>query len=60
VVVLFDSADGGQVAATMTSLQKLEDGNLTGSAFWKQCSLDPPELFDDSIKPVAKSAERKN
>jgi hypothetical protein len=60
VVVLFDSADGGQVAATMASLQKLEDGNLSGSAFWKQCSLDPPELFDDSTKPAAKSAERKN
>jgi len=60
VVVLFDSADGGQVAATMASLQKLEDGNLTGSAFWKQCSLDPPELFEDPTRPAAKTSERKN
>ncbi len=60
VVLLFDSVDGGQVAATMASLQKLEDGSLPGSAFWKQCSLDPPELFQDAVKPVAKTPEGKN
>ena len=60
VVVLFDSADGGQVAATMASLQKLEDGSLAGSAFWKQCSLDPPELFQDAAKPTARTPEGKN
>lgn len=59
VVVLFDSADGGQVAATMASLQQLENG-LIGPAFWKQCSLDPPDLFEDSSKTPAKSGERKN
>jgi hypothetical protein len=55
VVVLFDSADGGQVAATMASIQQLESGSLTGIAFWKQCSLDPPELFGDSTKSSPKS-----
>jgi hypothetical protein len=55
VVVLFDSADGGQVAATMASLQQLENGGLTGAAFWKQCSLDPPDLFGDSPKSSPKS-----
>jgi hypothetical protein len=60
VVVLFDSADGGQVAATMASLQKLEDGSLAGPAFWKQCSLDPPELFQDAAKPTARTPEGKN
>jgi hypothetical protein len=60
VVVLFDSADGGQVAATMDSLQNLENGSLAGAAFWKQCSLDPPDLFGESPKPAPKSAERKN
>ena len=59
VVVLFDSADGGQVAATVTSLQKLEDGSLTGLSFWKQCSLDPPELFEDAAKPAGKMPEGK-
>jgi hypothetical protein len=55
VVVLFDSADGGQVAATMASLEQLENGSLTGIAFWKQCSLDPPELFGDPTKSSPKS-----
>jgi len=50
VVVLFDSADGGQVAATTASLQQLEDGSLAEAAFWKQCSLDPPDLFQDATK----------
>jgi hypothetical protein len=59
VVILFDSADGGQVAATMSSLQQLESG-LTGAAFWRQCSLDPPELFEESAKIPTKPAERKN
>jgi hypothetical protein len=60
VVVLFDSADGGQVAATVASLQKLEDGSLTGSSFWKQCSLDPPELFEEAAKPAGKMPEAKH
>jgi hypothetical protein len=60
VVVLFDSADGGQVAATTASLQKLEDGSVTGAAFWKQCSLDPPELFSEPTKATGKMAEGKN
>jgi hypothetical protein len=59
VVVLFDSADGGQVAATMSSLKQLA-GGLAGAAFWKQCSLDPPELFEDAAKIPAKSGEQKN
>jgi hypothetical protein len=60
VVVLFDSADGGQVAATMASLQQLENGSLAGAAFWKQCSVEPAELFEDSPKASTKSAERRN
>jgi hypothetical protein len=59
VVVLFDSADGGQVAATLDSVVKLKDGNLTAASFWRQCSLDPPELFEDA-KPASKMPEGKN
>ncbi len=59
VVVLFDSADGGQVAATMSSLGQLA-GGLAGVAFWKQCSLDPPELFEEAAKIPAKSGGQKN
>jgi hypothetical protein len=48
VVIVFDSADGGQIAATMESLKALQDGSLSEAAFWKQCSLDPPESFQTS------------
>jgi hypothetical protein len=50
VVVVFDSADGGQIAATISSVKALADGSLSASAFWRRCSLDPPESFQDSAK----------
>ena len=48
VVIVFDSADGGQIAATISSLKQLADGAIAENAFWKQCSLDPPESFQAS------------
>ena len=51
VVIVFDSADGGQIAATISSLKQLADGAISESAFWRQCSLDPPESFQTSGKP---------
>jgi hypothetical protein len=60
VVVLFDSADGGQISATIASLARLADGSLTDADFWTQCSLDPPDLFANTPKPAEKSAPQKN
>ena len=51
VVIVFDSADGGQIATTLSSLKQLADGAISEGAFWKQCSLDPPESFQTSAKP---------
>jgi hypothetical protein len=51
VVIVFDSADGGQIAATLSSLKQMVDGELPEGAFWKQCSLDPPESFQESARP---------
>ena len=51
VVLVFDSADGGQIAATLSNLKQLTDGAISESVFWKQCSLDPPESFQSSAKP---------
>jgi uncharacterized protein YgiM (DUF1202 family) len=51
VVIVFDSADGGQIAATLASLKQLADGAISETAFWKQCSLDPPEAFQVLAKP---------
>jgi hypothetical protein len=51
IVVVFDSADGGQIAAPISSVKALADRTLSDSAFWHQCSIDPPELLLDSAKP---------
>jgi hypothetical protein len=48
VVIVFDSADGGQIATTISSLKQLAAGAISEGAFWKQCSLDPPESFQAS------------
>lgn len=51
VVVIFDSADGGIVGATLASVKQFAASGLTPEAFWKQCYLDPPEAFQESRKP---------
>jgi hypothetical protein len=50
IVVVFDAADGGQIAATMESVKSLQDGSMSDASFWKAASLDPPEAFQDSPK----------
>jgi len=45
VVVVFDSADGGQVSATLASLAQWQQGKISDAALWQSCSLDPPETF---------------
>ena len=48
VVVIFDSADGGMIAATAAILQQWVSGGLSDSALWHQCFFDPPEMFSAS------------
>jgi hypothetical protein len=48
IVVIFDSADGGMVAATMATLQEWRAGKLSDSALWHQCFFDPPETFESA------------
>ena len=48
VVVIFDSADGGMIAATLATLQQWRAGTLSDSALWHKCFFDPPETFDSS------------
>lgn len=45
VVVIFDAADGGIVAATMTDIQKYVSGELSRDVFWSQAYLDPADAF---------------
>jgi hypothetical protein len=48
VVVIFDSADGGMVAATVATLQQWRAGTLSDAAMWHKCFFDPPETFDSA------------
>jgi hypothetical protein len=45
VVVIYDAADGGIVAAATADIQKHASGALTREAFWAQAYLDPPDAF---------------
>ncbi|HEV2397638.1 MAG TPA: hypothetical protein VGS27_11900 [Candidatus Sulfotelmatobacter sp.] len=45
IVLIFDSADGGMIAATQAVLQKWKVGSLSDAAFWHSCYFDPPETF---------------
>jgi hypothetical protein len=43
IVVIFDSADGGLVASTVSSAQEFASGSLSPEAFWKSSYADLPE-----------------
>jgi hypothetical protein len=45
IVLIFDSADGGMVAATLPVLREWKAGTLSDEALWRRCYLDPPEIF---------------
>jgi hypothetical protein len=51
VVVIFDSADGGIVGATLAALKQLTAGSLSPENFWSQSYRNPPETFAESRKP---------
>ncbi len=48
IVLIFDSEDGGMVAATLPALQQWKAGTLSDDAFWHQCFFDPPEILAPS------------
>jgi hypothetical protein len=51
VVIVFDSADGGQASVAFSVLGQWAAGALADDSFWKQCSVDPPDLFQEPHKP---------
>jgi hypothetical protein len=53
IVVIFDAADGGMIAATMATLQQWRAGTLSDSALWHKCFFDPPETFDSSASSAS-------
>jgi hypothetical protein len=48
IVVIFDSIDGGMIAAAFPTLQQWKAGKLSDAALWHQCFFDPPETFNES------------
>ncbi len=48
IVLIFDSADGGMIAATFPTLQQWKAGKMSDAALWHQCFFDPPETFNES------------
>ena len=54
IVVIFDSADGGMIAATAKTLQQWIAGALTDAALWHNCFFDPPETFDSATASGSK------
>ena len=48
VVLIFDSVDGGMIAATLPTVQHWKAGTLSDAALWHQCYFDPPETFNVS------------
>jgi hypothetical protein len=48
IVLIFDSADGGMIAAALPTLQQWKAGTMSDAAFWHNCFFDPPETFDSA------------
>jgi hypothetical protein len=48
IVLIFDSADGGMIAAPLPVLQQWKAGKLSDAALWHECFFDPPESFTAS------------
>lgn len=54
IVLIFDSADGGMIAATLSTLQQWRAGRLSDAALWHQCFFDPPETLSSPGTPGSK------
>ena len=48
VVLIFDSVDGGMIAATLSTVRQWRAGTLSDAALWHECYFDPPETFSVS------------
>lgn len=49
VVLIFDSEDGGMLAATVPVLKLWKSGSLSDEAMWRRCYFDPPEMVGSAV-----------
>lgn len=54
IVVIFDAADGGMIAATLPALKQWKAGSISDAALWHACYFDPPETFGESNAPSSR------
>src|SRR5262249_43159436 len=45
IVLIFDSSDGGMIAAPLSALKEWKAGTLSDAALWHRCFFDPPETI---------------
>jgi len=45
IVVIFDSADGGIVASSLSTAREFAIGSLSAEDFWNKCYKDPSDAF---------------
>jgi hypothetical protein len=57
IVLIFDSADGGMIAAPLPVLQQWKAGTLSDAALWHQCFFDPPESFTASAAAAPSASQ---
>jgi len=43
--LIFDSVDGGMIAAPFAALEQWKSGKMSDTALWHECFFDPPETF---------------
>ncbi len=48
IVLIFDSDDGGMLAATSATLKEWQASSASDETIWRQCFFDPPEVFSDA------------
>jgi hypothetical protein len=48
IVLIFDSDDGGMLAATSSTLKEWQVSSVSDETIWRQCFFDPPEVFTDA------------
>jgi hypothetical protein len=48
IVLIFDSDDGGMLAATSATLKEWQASSVPDETIWRQCFFDPPEVFADT------------
>ena len=51
VVLIFDSDDGGMIAATVPVLGQWKSATLSDQAFWHHCFFDPRDAFGSAGNP---------